>query len=405
MGLFDDLGNLWNDVEHVGSVVFHSMEDVLSHLDTLGVPFFASLPQFVQFIVSIGENPFTFLPRLVGIASGRGANPVQALEELAQGLLTEGPQAFAQKQVRKVIDPMIQQVQAHTQVSQSVGALHQNTITQVQQKLTALRTGNNGSLGLQGNFATALDTHFQVVQTSVSALTSPLNPGGSAGNDPPTQWHNQAQAAINQAFIFALEGIVVVAIGLAIVDLIILVLEIILAIIGGVITIEVGGLGAVAIGGGESLIDVGLIAAELSFIGDLILADAAIWAAATLIALAVYRIEELIQRHTVTPNNGPQGVTITNASASNLPLNPGQVVSGGRIYIPPKSGRGQPVRDPKGRGFIDAKGNVWEWAPGGAQHGGPHWDVQHPDGSHTNVAPNGKVIGKDNFPNNDSLKP
>ncbi|HEY7418682.1 MAG TPA: hypothetical protein VH593_26120, partial [Ktedonobacteraceae bacterium] len=45
------------------------------------------------------------------------------------------------------------------------------------------------------------------------------------------------------------------------------------------------------------------------------------------------------------------------------------------------------------------------WAKGGAQHGGPHWDVQHPNGTHTNVAPNGKVIGKDNFPNNDSLEP
>ena len=297
MGLFDDLGNLWNDVEHAGSMVFHTMEDVVSHLGTLGVPSFASLPQFVQFIVSIGENPFTFLPRLVGIASGRGANPAQALEELAFGILSEGPQAFAQKQVRKVVDPMIQQVQAHTQVSQSVGALHQNTVTQVQQKLTALRTGSNGSQGLQGDFATALDTHFQVVQLSVSALTSPLNPGGSAGNDPPTQWHNQAQASINQAFIFVLEGIVAVAIGLAIVDIVILVLEIIVAILGGVITIEVGGLGGVVIGGGEAVVDVGLIAAELEFIGTLILIDAAIWAAASLVALAIYRIQELIYQH------------------------------------------------------------------------------------------------------------
>lgn len=76
-----------------------------------------------------------------------------------------------------------------------------------------------------------------------------------------------------------------------------------------------------------------------------------------------------------------------------------QLPTGGqRPYSPPKSGRGNPVRV-KGGGYVDQYGNRWEWAPPGQQHGGPHWDVQHPDGSHTNVAPDGTVIGKDNFPN------
>lgn len=76
-----------------------------------------------------------------------------------------------------------------------------------------------------------------------------------------------------------------------------------------------------------------------------------------------------------------------------------QLPTGGeRPYSPPKQGRGNPVRV-KGGGFVDEDGNIWQWAPPGQQHGGPHWDVQHPDGSHTNVAPDGTVIGKDNFPN------
>jgi hypothetical protein len=82
-------------------------------------------------------------------------------------------------------------------------------------------------------------------------------------------------------------------------------------------------------------------------------------------------------------NRGPQ--------SSRLP-------SGGqRPYVPPRGahGRPQPVR---GGGFKDAYGNVWKWDPSG--HAGPHWDVEHPDGSHTNVAPDGTVIGgRDNFPN------
>ena len=50
------------------------------------------------------------------------------------------------------------------------------------------------------------------------------------------------------------------------------------------------------------------------------------------------------------------------------------------------------VPDSKTRGFLARDGSVW--VPTGPKpsiaHGGPHWDVQHPDGSHTNVYPGGK---------------
>lgn len=69
---------------------------------------------------------------------------------------------------------------------------------------------------------------------------------------------------------------------------------------------------------------------------------------------------------------------------------------GQRPYVPPKKSHGKPQRVPGG-GFEDADGNIWKWDKSG--HAGPHWDVEHPDRSHTNVAPDGTVIGKDNFPN------
>ncbi len=101
---------------------------------------------------------------------------------------------------------------------------------------------------------------------------------------------------------------------------------------------------------------------------------------------------------TPTPNPQPEPAPQWRwpASAGN---HADQLPTGGdRPYAPPKQGRGNPVRV-RGGGFVDQDGNIWEWAPAGQQHGGPHWDVQHPDGSHTNVAPDGTVIGKDNFPN------
>ena len=44
----------------------------------------------------------------------------------------------------------------------------------------------------------------------------------------------------------------------------------------------------------------------------------------------------------------------------------------------------------KGCGWEDCKGDVWvPTGQGSKAHGGPHWDVQHPDGTHTNVYPGG----------------
>jgi RHS repeat-associated protein len=71
---------------------------------------------------------------------------------------------------------------------------------------------------------------------------------------------------------------------------------------------------------------------------------------------------------------------------------------------PGKPGEEEDFEDPKGgekwgpspnggRGWVDDKGNVWvptgPSVPGRPQHGGKHWDVQHPDGTHTNVYPGG----------------
>jgi RHS repeat-associated protein len=60
-------------------------------------------------------------------------------------------------------------------------------------------------------------------------------------------------------------------------------------------------------------------------------------------------------------------------------------------YVPPKR-KGGPavVPNPQGPGYIDNKGDIWQWDE---KHGG-HWDVQpRRGGGYTKVGPNGKVIG------------
>jgi len=93
---------------------------------------------------------------------------------------------------------------------------------------------------------------------------------------------------------------------------------------------------------------------------------------------------------------GPVPMTDASAAANRGPLAERLPSGGARPYVPPKDTHGKPARVPGG-GFRDVNDNVWKWDPSG--HGGPHWDVQHKDGRYTNVAPDGTVIGKDDFPN------
>lgn len=62
-------------------------------------------------------------------------------------------------------------------------------------------------------------------------------------------------------------------------------------------------------------------------------------------------------------------------------------------FVPPKRGDGRKVKheDSGQYGWVDQDGKIW--IPTGPKgHGGPHWDVEYPDGtSYDNVFPGGKV--------------
>ena len=59
-------------------------------------------------------------------------------------------------------------------------------------------------------------------------------------------------------------------------------------------------------------------------------------------------------------------------------------------FMPPKKWDGKKIKNPNGGGYgwPDVRGRVW--IPSGPNgHGGAHWDVQNPDGSHDNILPGG----------------
>jgi hypothetical protein len=70
-------------------------------------------------------------------------------------------------------------------------------------------------------------------------------------------------------------------------------------------------------------------------------------------------------------------------------------------FVPPK--RGDWIVNPdrgEENGYADAQGN--EWKPHTSPHGQEfdfHWDVEHRNGRHTNIRPDGEIHhGPDNFP-------
>jgi len=59
---------------------------------------------------------------------------------------------------------------------------------------------------------------------------------------------------------------------------------------------------------------------------------------------------------------------------------------GDNPYVPPKSGRGKPVKVRGKPGYVDDKGRIWEWD----RLHKDHWDVTDPKtGKHINVNPDG----------------
>ena len=57
-------------------------------------------------------------------------------------------------------------------------------------------------------------------------------------------------------------------------------------------------------------------------------------------------------------------------------------------YISP-SGAGKRPRRVRGNGFVDEKGSQWEWSAGVKPGQCDHWDVSHPDATHSNIRPEG----------------
>jgi RHS repeat-associated protein len=89
---------------------------------------------------------------------------------------------------------------------------------------------------------------------------------------------------------------------------------------------------------------------------------------------------------TLTGLGGAAGAALDDLVSQMAGTKAGLLPSGGSCpYEPKKQKSKEPIRNKQGD-YIDDKGNAWRWNPNKQE-----WDVQHPDGTHTNVSPSGEV--------------
>ncbi|MBB3178448.1 RHS repeat-associated core domain-containing protein [Variovorax sp. Sphag1AA] len=90
---------------------------------------------------------------------------------------------------------------------------------------------------------------------------------------------------------------------------------------------------------------------------------------------------------------GEEGVVVHNGARGTKPPAPGRPGPGDGFVPSPGSGHYKYWPHVKCKGWRDKKGDVWEPTDHNGTHA-PHWDVQHPDGTHTPTYPSKKYSAK-----------
>lgn len=261
-----------NGVEHIGK----SMEDLVGkatgELESLGIGMFGSRGEFIQFLIHLGEDPVHVISTLWSHTSGHGGDPFSVLEELANGVLTYGLTNYCTQKANQAVAPIRSALNDHNTRGQQVVNVHQTTLTVTQSKLNTL-TGNASAANLpmtwQGAGADAMTTSFSGISQFIEQLNEQMHT-------------NQQQIALNNAFIQGLELTGAVAIGMLVLDILLVAVNAII-LVGG--TVVAPGVGTLAGAGIDALLDAGVLALELEILAAMVATDALIWLAGT---LAIY---------------------------------------------------------------------------------------------------------------------
>ncbi len=291
MGILDgvehDVSAVIGGVEHWAGDMETLVEHAVSQVALIGGAGFGDVNLLVEFLIKEGEDPVAVISALISHISSIGGDVAGTLEEITHGVLVYGLIGFLKMKVEQALAPIKETLQQNIARGQMVADVHHTTLTTMQAKLDVLRSGSNASgMAWQGQSVDAMSTQFAYISNFINQLSDQIQ-------------HDGTQARLNQAFIIVLEGIGLIAAGLAIVD-------ILLVIASAVVTVSTEGVGIVLFP-----IDAAVIGAQLVFLLELVAADCLIWLLGT---LAIYVIHHPIQLSgaTVHPivTHVPQGAQL-----------------------------------------------------------------------------------------------
>jgi hypothetical protein len=360
-----------------------AVEVALKGLDAIGIHLPPSAEGLIEMLIDDGEDALTAIPHIVSFIERMGGDAWHTIDEVATGMQKYGPLGYVQRQIDNMIDPHVNTITNIHQQKQTLLTNHRATLQTLKTQVDTLAPG--GPPGQQntyaGSAADTLRTTFYSYHDSMSSHLDLL----------------EQTLAVDQKF-FSDIGSVVTNLNSEL--LILLVIAVILVVAFAVAVVLTGGGAFAALLALLPTIEIGIPAWFGSAAVTAVLSLTAIFLAWELghqilgipspISLPNIPAIHLPNIPTILPNtptnNGPQS-TINEARAhqDDLPL-PGKA-KGPYVFNPPKGVKDlSQTWDKEAKGFRDANGNIWVWD----KLHNDHWDVQHRDGTYTNVRPNGE---------------
>lgn len=261
-----------NGVEHTADDLGKLTDKAFNELEDIGLSITGSIGPFVKFLMEMGEDPVAVIERMSSHISQIGGDVASTLEEVASGVVSQGLIGFATSKLTEVIEPIITALKTQSNVGHQVASVHQATLTVMQSRLNTLTASGNAASTWQGAGAQSMQTQFTSLSTSLTSLNTSID-------------FNGAQDALNSACLQALGMIKDIAIGLVVIDLLILVVEAVVAVVSGGTALVV-----------EAPLDAGVIAAEIELLLALVAADLIAWIVGT---VAIHLIQ-ITTTHTST---------------------------------------------------------------------------------------------------------
>lgn len=271
MGLFSAI---INGVEHVADDFEKLVSKGVEEMESLGIGVFDGLEGFIRWLIEMNTDPVRAIASMINHVEEIGGEVLPTLETIAHGIADQGLSGFVTSKLDVVVAPAIDALKKSNSTGTQVVTVHQQTAKTMKVQLDALTVAQAGGVQWSGSSALEMTTQFNSLSDSLSGLNVNI------GFDSP-------QEALNTACLIALAGIGAFALFLAIDDLLLVLVEAVVAVVtaGGALVIE-------------GPVDVGLAAAEVTLILGLILADLVAWAVGS---LAIYGVQHWVHTSTSAP--------------------------------------------------------------------------------------------------------